>query len=272
MVTHNPLHGSGRADFPHPALASGDDAKPPQRIGMADMFGRQVMGYEPPHPIPEDTTSLAATRQRAVPEPADLEPEQMQRRVIHRHPIITKMAADNGSQPFTYLRNGIMHPSLELGLDLTQLRLQPLANRLPNHRKPAITSLLPADMREAEEVERFRLPLSTPTPVFSRERSKFQQSCLLGVQLQSEPTKSIDKFFPEPFSIQFALEPSHNIIRKPHDDHIAGGQLPTPRQGPQIKCVVKVDVRQQRRCYSPNAKGNFEFSREVSFTRRKEIG
>ncbi len=26
MVTHNPLHRSGRAGFPHPALASGDDA------------------------------------------------------------------------------------------------------------------------------------------------------------------------------------------------------------------------------------------------------
>jgi hypothetical protein len=33
---------------------------------------------------------------------------------------------------------------------------------------------------------------------------------------------------------------------------------------------VKVDVRQKRRCDSPNAKGNFEFSRKVSFTRRKE--
>ena len=27
MVAHDPLHGSGRAGFPHPALASGDDAE-----------------------------------------------------------------------------------------------------------------------------------------------------------------------------------------------------------------------------------------------------
>jgi len=26
MFTHNPLHGSGQAGFPHPALALGDDA------------------------------------------------------------------------------------------------------------------------------------------------------------------------------------------------------------------------------------------------------
>ena len=25
-ITHDPLHGSGRAGFPHPALALGDDA------------------------------------------------------------------------------------------------------------------------------------------------------------------------------------------------------------------------------------------------------
>src|SRR5947208_15268231 len=33
-IARNPLHGSGRAALPHPALASGDDAKSPQGIGM----------------------------------------------------------------------------------------------------------------------------------------------------------------------------------------------------------------------------------------------
>ena len=26
MIAHNPLHGSGQAEFPHPALALGEDA------------------------------------------------------------------------------------------------------------------------------------------------------------------------------------------------------------------------------------------------------
>jgi len=34
MVTHNPLHGSGRAGFPHLALALGDDAHTAQGIVM----------------------------------------------------------------------------------------------------------------------------------------------------------------------------------------------------------------------------------------------
>ena len=36
MIAHNPLHGSGRADLPHPALALGDDAHAAQGIGMTD--------------------------------------------------------------------------------------------------------------------------------------------------------------------------------------------------------------------------------------------
>ena len=36
MVTHDPLHRSGRAAFPHPALASGDDPKSPQRISLSN--------------------------------------------------------------------------------------------------------------------------------------------------------------------------------------------------------------------------------------------
>jgi hypothetical protein len=49
MVTHDPLHGSGRAVLPRPALASGDDAEAPQRIGMIDTQRRQPAVDEPPH-------------------------------------------------------------------------------------------------------------------------------------------------------------------------------------------------------------------------------
>ncbi len=41
MVAHNPLHRSGRAAFPHPAFALGDDAHAAQWIVMAEGNGRQ---------------------------------------------------------------------------------------------------------------------------------------------------------------------------------------------------------------------------------------
>jgi len=41
MIAHNPLHGSGQAAFPHPALTLGDNAHAAERIRMVDANGRQ---------------------------------------------------------------------------------------------------------------------------------------------------------------------------------------------------------------------------------------
>src|ERR1700756_1237331 len=41
VIAHDPLRGSGRADFPHPALTSGNDAHAAQWIRMIYACGRQ---------------------------------------------------------------------------------------------------------------------------------------------------------------------------------------------------------------------------------------
>jgi hypothetical protein len=64
MIAHNPLHGSGRAELPHPALALGDDAHAAQGIGMTDSRHRQPAVEETPHAIPKDAAVLTASRQR----------------------------------------------------------------------------------------------------------------------------------------------------------------------------------------------------------------
>jgi hypothetical protein len=64
MIAHNPLHGFGRAVFPHPALALGNDAHAAHGIGMTDRRRRQPAGDEAPHAIPKDATALTAPRQR----------------------------------------------------------------------------------------------------------------------------------------------------------------------------------------------------------------
>jgi hypothetical protein len=53
MFAHNPLHGSGQAGFPHPALALGDGAHAAQGIGMTDGRHGQPASDEAPHAIPE---------------------------------------------------------------------------------------------------------------------------------------------------------------------------------------------------------------------------
>ena len=46
MFAHNPLHGSGQAEFPHPAPALGEDAHARQWIGMTDGRRRQPASDE----------------------------------------------------------------------------------------------------------------------------------------------------------------------------------------------------------------------------------
>jgi hypothetical protein len=74
-IAHDPVHRSGRADFPHPALTLGDDAKTAERIGMTDSRWWQLAVNQAPHPVPSDTALLAASRKHAVPSPAQLSPE-----------------------------------------------------------------------------------------------------------------------------------------------------------------------------------------------------
>jgi hypothetical protein len=158
MIAHNPLHGSGQAALPHPALALGEDAQAMQGIGMTDGRHRQPASDEAPHAVPKDATVLTAPRQRAVPEPPYLEPKNPQRVLVPRHTVISDVSTHHRLQPLADFGDGFMHPSLKFGFHLVQLRLQPFANRLPQHREPSIAPLLHADVRKAQEVERLRFP------------------------------------------------------------------------------------------------------------------
>ena len=206
MIAHNPLHGSGQAGFPHPALALGNNAHAAQRIGMTDSRQRQPASDETPHAIPKDAAVLAAPRQRAMPEPADSEPKKRQRRLVHGHSVVPDVSTHHRLQPLALFGDGFVHASLKLGFHLVQLRLQPFAYRLPQHREPSIAPLLHADMRKAEKVERLRFPFSTPLPLVDRIRTELQQPRFLGMQFQVELPHSFRKFRPELIGIRFAAE------------------------------------------------------------------
>src|ERR1700739_4276652 len=106
MVTHNPLNGSGRAELPHPALASGNDAKSAQGIGVTGAGRGQPAVNQPLHAVPRDAAALTATRQRAMPQPADLEPPQEERVAVHGNSVVTDMPSDYRAQPSALLRDG----------------------------------------------------------------------------------------------------------------------------------------------------------------------
>jgi hypothetical protein len=83
-------------------------------------------------------------------------------------------------------------------------------------------------VREAKELERLGLPLSTLRPIVSRESAKLQKSRFLKVQFQVELPKTFGKLLPESLGVGLVLEPNHDVIREPHDDDLAAGMFPTP--------------------------------------------
>src|SRR5260370_40986732 len=98
-IAHDPLHGTRRAGFPHPARALADNAHAAQRIGMTDRRQRQPASDEAPHAIPENAAVLAPPRQRAMPIPGDSESKERQRRLVHGHSEVAKVSTHNRPQP-----------------------------------------------------------------------------------------------------------------------------------------------------------------------------
>src|SRR6266403_1932937 len=155
----------------------GDNAHAPQRIGMTDRRQRQPASDEAPHAIPKNAAVLAPPRQRAMPIPAHSEPKNRQRRLIHGHSVVSKVSTHNRPQPFALCGDGFVHSSLKLGFHLIQLRLQPFADRLPQHREPSMAPLLHADMRVSRPAELHHRPLAEPSVRLSPHSAPIRQTC-----------------------------------------------------------------------------------------------
>jgi hypothetical protein len=71
-----------------------------------------------------------------------------------------------------------MHASFEFEFDLLQLRLQSLADGMPEHEETPSLGF-PTNVRETKKVENFWLSLTTLLPVFGSFAPELQQTCLL---------------------------------------------------------------------------------------------
>src|SRR6266511_4928185 len=138
-----------------------------------------------------------------------------------------------------------MPASHQLGLDLAQLRLQPLRLGDALELKAPVAGP-PADVREAQERERLRLAEAPLLSSLGGEPSELDEARLLGGQLQAELRKSVAKLGEEPLGVIPVLEADDVVVGEAHDDHIATRMPPPPLVGPQVEHVVEVDVCEQR--------------------------
>src|SRR5262245_8933903 len=128
-------------------------------------------------------------------------------------------------------------------VDLLQLRPHPHTLGQPPHDEMT-SSRLPADVREAEEVKCIGLAPSAPPAIRLRKPAEFDQTGLFGVQFQSESRESIAEIVPKPPGLPLVLEAHDEVVGIPNDDCLTLG-LPTPLVAPEVKHVVKIDVRKQ---------------------------
>src|SRR5438552_17864991 len=137
----------------------------------------------------------------------------------------------------------------ELVFDLPQLGPHPLGDRDTAQPEPPVPGL-PADMREAEEINRLRLaePARLPPGGVPPE---LDQARLARVQSQGELREPLAKVRQEPLRVTLMLKARDEVIRETHDDHVTARVAAPPPAGPQVEDIVEVDVRQTRRRRCP---------------------
>src|SRR2546423_1926078 len=139
-----------------------------------------------------------------------------------------------------------MQPLHQLVLDLLQLGPHPLRDRDPLERVAPAPGL-PADVREAEELERLRPTEAPRRPVLGGEPPKLDQPRLLGLQLQPELRQSLAQLRLEPLRVLPMLEAHDEVIRVTHQDYVSSRAAAPPALGPLVKGVMQGHIGEQRR-------------------------
>jgi hypothetical protein len=138
-----------------------------------------------------------------------------------------------------------MHASPQFLFQGPQLGLLPLAHRLSQDREVPLPGPS-ANVREAQEVERLRLAFATLPPILFRKAAKFDDACLIGMQLKAKLRESIAQLRQELLCFIPMLESSHEVIGKANEDDFSARMPLSPLSDPEVECVMKIDIRQQR--------------------------
>ena len=127
------------------------------------------------HTFPGHRGFLATSPKRPPPVTGHSKTKEPQRWGVHRHAVVLAMPPNHRRQPSSHFRDRVMQALPKVVLHVLQFGLQPRAHGLAQDRKPPITSLLRADMREAEKVEGLRIAPPGVLSVLGRIRPELQK-------------------------------------------------------------------------------------------------
>ena len=160
----------------------------------------QLVEPGPVHPVP-----LPATAQSPSPESSHPDPEDPESDEVSRYRVVVEVALHDRPEPLAGLRHRIVPTSSELLLDLLQLRSHTLADRLSLHLERPVPGL-PADVREAQKVERLGLAFSSPFPVRVGKPPELDPARLVGMEFQSKLPQPFPQILQESVGFSLVLE------------------------------------------------------------------
>ena len=190
MVTHNPLHRSGRAALPHPAPTLGDDAKAHEGIGMADARGRKPADDVTSHPMPRH--AVPADCGGAGPA-TTVSPRPCGRRGARGRSSARRSTGSGPPRPRagTRLAPGWDDAGAAAARSFTVRSLA--CHRMRIVCRSTVKRPVPrlrAAMREAEKVEGLGLPVAPRSPIAFGTAAELDEARLGGMQLQARTART----------------------------------------------------------------------------------
>src|SRR5208337_2809223 len=211
---------------------------------MEDVWRGQPAVDYPAHLRPRRAVLLASALERAPPQVSDVMLECAQGGDVGGHGVVIIPAGDHASQPSSLFRDRRVPPPSEFLLEFMQLGAHPVASRLPPKQETAAPGAS-ADMREPQEVETLRLPLTAPLTVRRRPAAELDEARLFLMQREREPRHTLIQARPEPLGVGLVLEAGDDVVGVTHEDNRALGMAFSPLLRPEVEDVMQVDIRQQ---------------------------
>ncbi len=146
---------------------------------------RYVAASEPVEALPGHPVPLAPPKQGVPPGAANLTAEALQASEIAWDRVVIEIALYHAVQPLPDLDDGFVPPPHQSGPKGRPRRPYAFLRREAKDLKPPLTSSATA-VRESQEVERLRMPLTSLATVLNGESTKLDQPRLVGMQCQPE--------------------------------------------------------------------------------------
>jgi hypothetical protein len=131
---------------------------------------------------------------------------------VSRYRMVVEVALHDRSEPFAGERNRIVQAVTKLLLEFQQFGSHPLPDGLTLYGKVSVP-VLPADMREAQEIKRFRLAFPSSFPVLLGKPPELDPARLVWVKFQPEPPQPFPKCLQKSFRVGPLLKSEHTSSR-----------------------------------------------------------